>query len=183
MHHFQDTTGRRWELNLTLTAVKRVRSLARVDLLNPLGNGRRKGRKKRQPLITRLQLDPVLLIDVIYAILQPQAEKHCVSDEDFGEALGGDAAYAAYEAFFREWQLFFRSLRRETEARVIEANRNLVEKQDAENQSLIGPATEAAEAMVERRRAAARKKLAELTARDSSTATGSPASSESTPEG
>ena len=186
MHQFSDTAGRTWQLALTIGGVKRVKDLLHVDLLNPLGAKPRKVRgvaKKSRPLVTRLQLDPALLIDCIFALVKPQADSQGVTDEQFGEALGGEAAYDAYEAFMREWQAFFRGLRREAEARAIQANLKLVTAEDGKNVAMVDRATEAAIVMAERQRKRAMAKLDALARGPSPTATDSPESSGSTQPG
>jgi hypothetical protein len=126
-----------------------------------------------------LQLYPALLVNMSIALVKPQADQQQISDIDFGEALGGDAAYAAYEAFMEEWQSFFHGLRRETEAKAINANVELVKAEDQRNLTLIDQATEAAERITAKRRQEAAEKLNALGV--SQSATGSPESSESTP--
>jgi hypothetical protein len=187
MYTFTDTAGRTWTLELTIGAVKRVQSLLKVNLLDPLGAGakRRRGKagkiKKPRPLVTRLQLDVVLLVDVIFALLKPEAEQKSVTDEQFASALGGDAAYQAFEAFMAEWRDFFQRLRRQTEAKAIAANMELVAAEDKRNVAMVDRVTEAATAMVQRKRQKAIQKIEALGACE--TATDSPESSGSTPTG
>jgi len=92
MHTFTDNAGREWRLEITIGTVRRVRDLLEVDLL-ALDQG-------DPPLLTRLELDLMLLVDVIYACLKPQADEADVTDEQFGEALGGDGVSAAHSAFW-----------------------------------------------------------------------------------
>ncbi len=187
MHTFTDTENRTWTLDLTIGAVKRVQALLNVNLLDPLGAGakRRRGKdgktKKPRPLVTRLQLDVVLLVDVIFALLKPEAEKRGVTDEQFASALGGDAAYQAFEAFMAEWRDFFQLLRRETEAKAIAANIELVKREDAKNLLLVDRATETAEAVAERKRqeAIAAMDHMKMARGRCETATNSPGSSDS----
>ena len=130
MKTFSDNAGRTWTIDLTIGAAKRVRDLLRIDLLAPLVVKRRKrpdgSVRKTLPLVTRLQLDVVALIDVIYVLIKPQADAQGVTDEQFGQALGGEAACAAHEAFMGEWRGFFHQLRREAEAKAIDAQLRLV---------------------------------------------------------
>jgi hypothetical protein len=102
MHTFKDTLGREWTIALNVTAVRRVRDLAKVDLLD-LTEGR---------IFARLADDPVLLADVLYAALKPEADSKGVSDEEFGRALAGDAIEAATGALLEELADFFPSRRR-----------------------------------------------------------------------
>jgi hypothetical protein len=111
MKTFTDSAGRSWSVALNVAAVKRVKGLLGVDLLDLLKPETEGG----VPLMTRLAQDVVLRVDVIFAIVRPQAE-HAgvggVTDEQFGEALGGEAILAASEAFFEELTGFFRGMGR-----------------------------------------------------------------------
>jgi len=119
MKTFTDTADRIWTINLTIDAVKRVRSLLNVDLI-ALDEG-------DPPLIAKLGVDIVLLCDVIYALIKPQAEKEGVSDEEFGKALGGEAIMAAHTAFYEELVSFFRHLGRKDLARAVETQRRFID--------------------------------------------------------
>lgn len=186
MHQFKDTEGREWTIALTIGAVKRVKALTGVNLLDPLGAKRRKigtAILKGRPLVTRLQMDPELMVNVIFALVKPTADSRGVTDEEFGESLGGDAAFQAYEAFMGEWRDFFHGLRRETEAKSIEVNAEVVRAEDRKNLALVDQATAMAEAVGERKRQEARDKMERLARGPSPTATGSPESPGSTPPG
>jgi hypothetical protein len=102
MHTFKDNAGREWTLALNVTAVRRIRDLAKVDLLD-FSEGR---------IFARLADDPVLLADALYAALKPDADAKGVSDEEFGRALAGDAIEAATGALLEELADFFPSRRR-----------------------------------------------------------------------
>jgi len=124
---FNDSAGRTWQLAITVDAVRRVRDLVGVNLARLIEPREAGG---SLPLMTDLEDDLLLLVDVIYALVKPQADAAGVSDEDFGRALGGEAIAAAHEAFWRELADFFRSLRRRpnaAEARAIEKQLAMVE--------------------------------------------------------
>ncbi len=184
MHQFTDTVSRVWQVAITVGSVQRVRGALKVNLLNPIAAKPRKVRgedRKGVPLVTRLQLDPCLLVNVLFVLVQRQAEERGVTDEQFGEALGGEAAWAAYEAFMAEWQSFFRGLRREAEAKAIAANLALVQSEGAKDVAVMDRATEAASRVAEQNRQEVLKKLDALGRGPSETATDSPELSESTP--
>lgn len=103
MKTFKDTAGREWPLAINVTAIKRVRDLLEVDLLELVeDNGK---------LIGRLMTDPVLLVDVVYVVCKPHADAAGVTDEQFGEAMAGDAIAAATDALVAEITGFFRDPR------------------------------------------------------------------------
>ena len=97
MKTFRDNAGRTWSVTVDVTAVKRVRSLLDVNLLDVLDG----------KLIERLAVDPVLLCDVLYALVKPEADAGGVSDEEFGRAMAGDAIEHATTALLEELADFF----------------------------------------------------------------------------
>jgi len=118
MTTFRDTAGRTWQISLTIDALKRVKSLLQIDLTEPL--------QGEPPLMTRLAIDVLLLCDVLFALIKPQADAAGVSDEVFGASLGGEAILAAQEALTQEWLDFFQNLRRTHLVTAIQKQRDLV---------------------------------------------------------
>jgi hypothetical protein len=127
MAQFTDNKGTTWNLAITVEAIKRVKTTLAIDLGNVhLGD---------PPPAARLDTDIVLLIDVIYVLLLPQALAKNISDTEFGESLGGDAALAAREAFWRSLVDFFQKFHRPDAAAAILKQMELVNR-------MIGVATE-----------------------------------------
>jgi len=97
---------------LDIATVKRVRDYLDVDLLEP-ENG-------KPPLLTKLGTDVILLCDVIYCIVKPQADEAGITDEQFGAVLDGDAILNAQKAFYEELIDFFRRCGRTDQATAIQ---------------------------------------------------------------
>jgi hypothetical protein len=97
MKTFTDTQGRVWTIAVTVDAIKRVRALTGTDLLAVAGGD----------LLERLSTDPVLLADVLYAVVQPEADAKQVTDADFGRALAGDVIGTATAALLGDIVDFF----------------------------------------------------------------------------
>jgi len=119
MKTFTDSANRTWTISLTVDSAKRVKGLLGVNLLE-LDTG-------DPPLLTRLGTDVILLCDVAYAIVKPQADAAGVSDEQFGSALGGDAILAAQTALYEELADFFRRLGRRDLARAAETQKRVID--------------------------------------------------------
>lgn len=117
MHTFTDTTGRCWRLAIHAPAIKRVRALTGVDLMDAVGGG----------LLARLGADVVLLVDVLYALCEPQARELEVSDVQFGESLGGDTIEEATTAFLEELLGFFPKAPRRLLAKALTRAQTLVD--------------------------------------------------------
>ncbi|MEK6798709.1 MAG: hypothetical protein AABZ12_07080 [Planctomycetota bacterium] len=69
----------------------------------------------------------ILLRDVIFALIKPQADTAGVTDEQFGAALGGEAILAAQTALYEELVHFFRGLGRNDLAKAVEAQRRMID--------------------------------------------------------
>lgn len=95
---FTDTAGRIWPVTITLESGKRVHQLTGVNLFTlaqaeddtPYGG------------LFKMLRDPLVFVDVLYAVCKPDAEKNNISEVEFAQALGGDslqqAQHAIYEA-------------------------------------------------------------------------------------
>ena len=102
MKTFKDNAGRTWTVDVNIATVKRVKSLLKVDLTDAVEG----------KLLDRFILDPILLCDVIYVICKPEADKEKITDEQFGQAMAGDAIEHATEALLEELINFFPELKR-----------------------------------------------------------------------
>ena len=115
MKTFTDNAGRSWNISITVDAIKRVRSLLDIDLTEAAAG----------KLIQQLADNPVLLCDVIYCIVKPEADAKEITDEDFGKAMAGDAIDQATSAFLEDLVNFFPSRKREMLEKVLIKLKNL----------------------------------------------------------
>ncbi len=111
MKTFADNSARTWAITVNVAAVKRVRELLQVNLLEIADQ---KGK-----LLERLVDDPCLLCDILFCLVKPEADAKGISDEDFGRALAGDALGAATDALLQEIADFFPKGRREILHRIL----------------------------------------------------------------
>jgi len=97
MRAFKDNNGRSWSVVINVTTIKRVRGLLEIDLMEAVeGN-----------LLERLVTDPVILCDIVYVLCKPDADASGITDEQFGEAMFGDALAAATTALLEALVEFF----------------------------------------------------------------------------
>ena len=122
---FTDNKGRTWMLEVTVATIKRVRALCKVDLNSIVELD--KNNKPSAELLERLSSDPVLLVDVLYAVCKPQADKLGITDEDFGESMAGDAIEHATTALLEEVIDFFPEAKRMVMQKILSASRKFSE--------------------------------------------------------
>lgn len=102
MKKFIDSKGRPWVVEVHVATIKRVKTLAGINLLEVVEG----------ELVERLSSDPILLCDVLYSVCKPQADREGVSDEDFGTGLAGEAISEATKALIEALVDFFPEPRR-----------------------------------------------------------------------
>jgi hypothetical protein len=121
MKTFQDKNGRTWTITINVGAMKRVRVLCGVDLFNIVELDDKQNPKT--DLLDRLSSDPILLVDVIYAVCKDEADKNNISDEAFGCAMSGDSIDAATDALLDEIVDFFPTAKRRVFQNLLSATR------------------------------------------------------------
>ncbi len=105
MYAFTDRLGRPWRLDLNYQEVRRLTAAVGVNLLKVLDPG--------DATLERLTGDIEFLVDLLWAIVAPQAAAAGVTDEDFGRALSGEILDEAADALVLEIAGFFRRRQRE----------------------------------------------------------------------
>lgn len=86
---FIDSAGRPWVIVVNVPGIRRVQTMVGLDLVAAV-TGR-----------TKDLADPVKLVDVVYVLCKPQADAAGVTDEQFGEAMAGDAIDHACDALIQ----------------------------------------------------------------------------------
>ena len=169
MHIFKDRSGTEWTLDITVAAIKRVKALSKeagepIDLTRfdePAAEG-------QPPLASRLTVEPLLLCDIIFWLVKPDADRRDVVADDFAAVMGGEALGHAFRAFWEEITDFFRQLNRSDLVK-------LAESQKAVLQTIVDERAAEIEAWQKDCQAEHQPPV------DGSSSTGSPESSESTP--
>ena len=124
MKSFTDNLGRTWTLVVNVIAIKRVRALCNVDLnaIIEVEDGKPSAR-----LLERLSGDPVLLVDVLYAVCKPECDQRNITDENFGAAMAGDAIDHATSALLDEVIDFFPEAKRLALKKILSATRRFAQ--------------------------------------------------------
>jgi len=121
MAEFKDAKGDDWDVVINGATIKRILDHLKVDLGRPL-----EAAGGSMPLLTRLDTEIALLVDVIYVVCLPQADQREIEDVEFAERLDGEALYAAHEALLEALTDFFQSRRRPETVRAIGIQRKTV---------------------------------------------------------
>jgi hypothetical protein len=120
MKTFADNAGRTWAIAVNVATIKHVKDLLQVNLLEIADQ---KGR-----LLEQIVDDPVLLCDILFCLVKPEADAKGVTDEDFGRSLAGDVLGSATDALLSEIADFFPKGRREILKRILAKLTALQEK-------------------------------------------------------
>lgn len=165
---FKDANNREWVVKLDAPTIKEVRdTFDGLDLIDGKGES-----------YLRLAADPILLIDVLWVICRKQANGN-ITDEQFGQSLVGDPIEQATEALLKAILDFFPSRKRQAIQALVTTHQAVTDRgmemalAKISNPALRERALAAVEADMD---AMLEKALTQL-----SSATNSPASSESAP--
>jgi len=110
MRIFKDKNGQEWQVVLNVRQMKRVRAALGVDLVNVITLD--KDGAVKVDLVDRIANDPCLLVDILWVLVEEQAKAIGKTDEQFGEALAGEAIEDATRAFLDELVDFFPGAKR-----------------------------------------------------------------------
>ena len=135
MKSFTDNAGRTWMVTVNVAAIKRVRALCGVDL-NAIVEMDEKNNPSTK-LLERLSTDPVLLVDVLYAVCKNEADTQGITDEEFGMAMAGDAIDHATAALLDEVVNFFPEAKRQAFQKILSATRRFEKIAREKLESLI----------------------------------------------
>jgi len=119
MRQFKDENGKPWTLTVNIGTVKKVRSLAKIDLLD-LRDGN---------LFSDLAEDPIKLGDVLWVLCEEEAKTAGISELQFAAALAGDALEGATNALLEEIVDFFPKPQREILRKALAKGREVQERQ------------------------------------------------------
>ncbi len=102
MRKFKDRIDREWTLEINVSAVRRVERSTGVNLLKILDKA-----ENGSTLLGRIGTDPLMLVDILFALVKADADKAGVDQDSFDRAFSGDVLLAAHQAFVEELTLFF----------------------------------------------------------------------------
>jgi hypothetical protein len=112
---FSDREGREWSVSINVSTIKRVREQAETNLLDVLEDG--------ASLLATLYDDPIRLVEVLYAVCEPQIQQREFTPEQFGEGFAGDILLEAADALLDGLTDFFQ---RPEQRRMLRAFRSKV---------------------------------------------------------
>jgi hypothetical protein len=114
MRTFDDKTGHKWRIDLTIGAVTRVKqaSEGRFDLFDAGKNS----------LAEKLWTDLEMFWELLWLLVEPEAQAldPPVGAAQFGDAMAAACLISARQAFFAEWTDFFQTLQRPDQALPLE---------------------------------------------------------------
>jgi hypothetical protein len=109
-----------WAIEITVGSIKRVLADTGINLSLPHDPD-----AEGKTLAERLVFDVIVLVDVIWSLVRPQAESMSVTVEQFLEAMKPELMLAAGEAFHGEWIDFFQKMNSPVQVKIIQQAKEL----------------------------------------------------------
>ena len=135
MHTFTDNSGRVWTLSVNVAAMKRVRALCGVDLASIVEVD--ENDRPSFKLLEQLSSDPILLVDVLFAVCKPEADARNINDEDFAASILGDVITAATDALLEDIIDFFPEPKRRMLNRLLTLTRRFEKEMTKQAESVF----------------------------------------------
>lgn len=111
MRLFQDGENRAWDVSIDVGTIKRVRTMAGFELLSFVEVKADENGNPSNPVLL-LYNDLPKLVDIMWAIIAPEAISRGIGPEDFGRSMKGEALESAFEQLIGGLIDFFPSGRR-----------------------------------------------------------------------
>ena len=128
MREFKDDMGRSWSIHISCASLKRVEAHAGFDFAD-VGNGK---------AVEMFGGSTTHVLDVLWPLVQADAEKRGIAYDSFGEGLRGDCLTDAIAALKEELLSFFPSSRRRLMQKLIERMDAIVEQAGQQAEVEIG---------------------------------------------
>jgi hypothetical protein len=116
MQTFQDMKGRDWNIVLSLYLANRIKSKCKVDLTTT----------NDKPDLFKLETDAIAFGEVLWQIVESQAQAANVSQDDFLAAMGGSELGSAWDAFREAYIAFQPSYMRENVRRALDKQEHAI---------------------------------------------------------
>jgi len=95
MKYFDDKSGNRWSIDLSVGHLLDIKSQLKIDLLD---DG------------SKIPGDLGAWVSILYIVLEDQIEQRSMKPKDFAKQLGGNVLQSAVDAFMEEYADFFSHL-------------------------------------------------------------------------
>jgi hypothetical protein len=131
MHAFKDRTGRDWTLDLTMGRAAQVRAATGVNLLDVTQADRR--------CLVQIAEDPYLGMDVIWVLVEPQAQARGVSKTEWLDAFACNEVSEAFDALGNEIVFFChdRHPQKKVLQAAFEASRRVIDRAAKEQEAAM----------------------------------------------
>lgn len=127
MREFKDDMGRSWSVHVSCGSLKRVEARAGFDLAD-VSNGK---------AVELFSGSTTHLLDVLWPLVESQAQQRDIDEGSFGEGLRGDCLAEATAVLKEELLSFFPSARRKLMQRLLARMDKIVEEMSEQAEQAI----------------------------------------------
>lgn len=124
MNCFNDKTGRKWNLELTVGSAKYVKASCGVDLINIISFDEKN--QTEHSTLEMLVNDPCLLVSVLFCLCEKQAKESDIDGDAYAELFSGETIEKAIDALVEEIINFSPPMRRKVLLKMYQTSQNLM---------------------------------------------------------
>ena len=104
MRVFKDKNDFSWEIEVNISALKKVKSYLDLNLLDIF---KQNPETQKFELLEKISEDPILLVDLLFVLCEKQVKERNMNAEDFANVFSGEVIENAVNALLYEIIDFF----------------------------------------------------------------------------
>ena len=122
MRVFKDKKDNTWEIEITISALKRVKSYLDLNLLDIFKQNQE---TQKFELLEKISEDPVLLVDLLFVLCEKQVKERNMSTEDFANVFSGEVIENAVNALLYEIIDFFPETKKAVLKKILDTGKKM----------------------------------------------------------
>ena len=122
MRVFKDKKDNTWEIEITISALKRVKSYLDLNLLDIF---KQNPETQKFELLEKISEDPVLLVDLLFVLCEKQVKERNMNAEDFANVFSGEVIENAVNVLLYEIIDFFPETKKAVLKKILDTGKKM----------------------------------------------------------
>ena len=122
MRVFKDKNDFSWEIEVNISALKRVKSYLDLNLLDIFKQNQE---TQKFELLEKISEDPILLVDLLFVLCEKQVKERKMSTEDFANVFSGEVIENAVNSLLYEIIDFFPETKKAVLKKILDTGKKM----------------------------------------------------------
>ena len=122
MRVFKDKNDFSWEIEVNISALKKVKSYLDLNLLDIF---KQNPETQKFELLEKISEDPILLVDLLFVLCEKQVKERNMNAEDFANVFSGEVIENAVNALLYEIIDFFQETKKAVLKKILDTGKKM----------------------------------------------------------